>query len=147
MQSAQCLAHLISAASKHRLRKFQLDICRIEVTLAQRTLHFVCKLRIVELTGREVDRHLKTIHGPRPLTRLTAGFINCPFAHADQQTHFLGYWQKCTCWYDAHAIWLPAQQRLKAHDCARCRIDLWLVMQPQLIALDRLTKPALELKA
>ena len=84
MQPAKRFTHLVSAAREHRLRKLQLYICRIEVTLAQRTLDFVSKLRVVQLTRRQVNRHLKAIHGPRPLTRLTAGFINRPLAHAHQ---------------------------------------------------------------
>jgi hemolysin activation/secretion protein len=124
----------VGLAHRQRLGDLELEQARRQPGLLQRRGDDARQVRIVELTRREVDRHLQAVLGPDE-GRPAAGFAQHPFADPQDQAGLLGELDEVAGQDQAALRMLPAQQRLVARGFPRLAaggVDEALVVDPQL---------------
>ena len=113
----------------------------------QRAIDACNDVFLAHLRGRQIDRdaHLQAL--VEPDARLAAGVIDDPLADAANQAEALGNRNE-HCWrHHAASRVLPAQQRLSRGDLACRGVDFRLVVELELLALEREAKVTQEVEA
>ncbi len=129
------------------LGQLELEVLRRQAGVAQRARHDVGQADVAELHGRQVDGHHHRRHaGVDPGLQLRDGGAQHPFADRDDLAAGLGQRDELGRRDEAELGMLPAQQRLDAHELLAVGVQLRLVVQQQLVALQRAAQCRLQLQ-
>ena len=122
----------------HAFGDLELEQVRRHAADRQRLIDVLQQAFVDELARRKVDRHRDR---PPPFALpdhvLRAGLPEHPAADRNDQAGFFGKRNEFARRQHRSVLMAPAQQRLDAGDRAGVQIDLGLVMQQQLVALQR----------
>ena len=129
VSSACCISMLSVISSSSSVRR--------EARFAQHSLDHADQVLLPELARREVDRDPQARMPRLPRLRLRAGFAQHPFADRHDEAGLLGERDELGRRHQPMVRLLPAQQRLGADDAAAGEVDLRLVVQRELAALER----------
>src|SRR5262249_18032701 len=105
-----------------------------EPRLQQHRVDQARQVAVTELHRRQVDGDLERV---RPRCRLAAGLAQRPFADLEDATAPLRQRDEDAGRHQAARRVAPAQQRLEAGDLAADRRRLWLIVQRELVVLQR----------
>src|SRR5690606_2870450 len=111
----------------------------------QYLLHEGRQLQVVEVGGREIDRHRRHSQPlPPPLRQLPTGLLQHPATQGSDQTALLGQGYEAVRWNGPQGRMLPARQGFKPVQTPHRQFDLWLVIQLQTTSLQRLPQRYLQ---
>ena len=121
-----------------------------EAGLGQDVAHLVHDLGTRELPGGQVHGHVeRRLHRELALQlhRVAARFPEHPASDRDDQPRLLGERDELERLHDAAVRVDPADQRFDARDLARIQLDHRLVVQDELVVLERALQVGLQLQA
>ena len=147
LELVQRARRLLDVLHDERLGDFQFQVARRQAGFVQGGGDDLRQVGQAELARREVDRHAQVgVDGFHPLLGLAAGLQQHPFADRHDQAGFLGDGDELGRRDQAEFGMVPAQQRLEAADgAAAAEVDLRLVVQDELVALQRAAQGVFQL--
>ena len=120
----------------HAFGEFQLQQLRLHPAFLQRLGDVLEQVFIGELARRQVDRHAQGRQAlPLPGDVLHTGGVQHPFPDRHDEPGFLGERDELDGRHNTEIGMLPAHQRLDARDPLRIEVELRLIMQEELAAL------------
>ena len=127
------------------LGDLDLEVARVEAGLLEDAADARRQAALLELQRRQVDGEAQVgLAGGVPGHRLLAGAAQRPLADRHDQARLFRHRDEGVGRHQAAARVLPAQQRLDPGDAAGGEVDLRLVEEPELAALDPLAQVVLE---
>ena len=131
---------------QHRLGELQFQMLGPRAGAFQDGEDVVAKIRIADLLSAEVDGDASEFQTPvAPVARLPAHGLQHPVREWPDQPAFFGHRQKGARLEYALARMTPAHQGFHADQPPRSQIELGLILQEQLVVLDRLGQLARDL--
>src|SRR5690554_2829234 len=128
------------------LGQFKLQQLRRNAGALQCLGHLIGQAVIAQLLRRYIDRHARNLQPCRlPACDLVTGFIEYPAADMVDQHGLLGQRDKLGRRDQSPLRIFPAYKGLNPGDFTTFKRPLRLVVQPELIGLDRIAKPLLQL--
>src|SRR5207249_4524468 len=97
-----------------------------------------------ELTGGNIHRHPHPRPRAAPYLSLAAGLLDGPFADRQDQPRVFGNADELRGTEDVLPAAVPADQRLHPGHRLRSQVDLWLIVQYELVPLQCLVQSRLE---
>ena len=132
--------HVLQVLHQAALGDFELDRAVRHAVGRHALVDVLDQVAAFEQARRQVDRdRIGKTEIDLPDLGLAGGLLQGPFAQRHDQPGFLGQRNEIARWHQRGAA-LPAHQRLGADHARRSHVDLGLVMQDQLVALDRLVQ-------
>ncbi len=120
----------------HRFGDFEFEHRSVDSGFLDDGGHQLRKILEHELLARDVDRHPRHRQSlVYPALGLPAGAAQHPFADAQDQAGLLGHRNELGRGHDAQLVVGPTQQRLHAGNPARAHVELRLIVQGELAAL------------
>lgn len=116
------------------------DPVGFDVELFDELLNLGCEVPTHQLSGGDVDPHLKLRVIVLPLGQLADGLTQHGVTDLDNETALLGCFDECSGGQETSARVLPSEEGLDGADLTGVKVDLWLVVQGQLAAIDGLAK-------
>ena len=133
---------------EQRLGQFDLDQRRVEAGTPDDPRDDCIEILLLELPRRHVDRNRAGLDSlSLPLLDLRAHGLQHPFAHRKDQARVFEDGDELARRDQALLRILPAQQRFEAVDGAGREVGLGLVVQKELVALERPAQPRIQLQA
>jgi len=132
-------------AHDHRLRDLEFDVLRFDAGVLQGARHHLGEVAPQELHARDVHRDV--LEGQAlvaPAACLGAGGAQHPVTDRHDQSRFLGDVDQLQHRHGAELRVVPAQQRLESGEFAGRELELRLVMQAQLVAVQGAAQLALD---
>ena len=139
---------MLEIAHQHRFGHFDAEAVRVGAGLQKNRLQTARDVALLELARRQVDADAQRRQpGLGPRDALLAGRAEDPFADRHDQADLFGDRDEFIRPDLAEFIAAPAQQGFDAGDAAVAQIDLRLVGERQLAALERAAQCAFEVDA
>ena len=130
---------------QRRLGDLELERRRRDAVRAERVAHLIEKAALLQLAQRQVQRHAaRRRHRALPRAVVGADAVQHPIAELQDEIRFLGERHEVRRKHEAALGQVPAQQRFDAFDAPRRDAVLRLVVQAQLVALERAAQLALQ---
>ena len=128
-----------------RLGDLELEEAGLELRLLQRALHLAREVGVLELAGREIDRHPQPgMSRILPRARLGAGRAQDPGAERDDEPGHLGERDEVRGRNQTQLGMAPAQQRLHRSHAAGGDVEHGLVVEDELVLPDGMAEAALQ---
>ena len=126
---------------QHGFGQFQLQAGGRQAGARQGVGDAVHQIATLELNARQVDRHHQlTQPFGTPLRQLTAGFVQHPFANGHNQAAFFRHRNELARRHHALFRVQPAHQCFGTNNPACGQVKLWLVVQDEFIAQQRIVQ-------
>ncbi|EKD34269.1 MAG: hypothetical protein ACD_75C02412G0002 [uncultured bacterium] len=141
LQHAEGGQGAFGAVHHDALRHFQHEPPGGEPRIGECPLHHIHQIPLLELAGRNVNRHLHWwVAGLLPLPVLAARGPQHPFAQGNDEPRFFREGDEARRRHEPHGGVLPADQGLHARDLPVLNVDLGLIVEHQLFPLKPLAQ-------
>src|SRR6185437_10557052 len=111
---------------------------RVDVELAREPRHHVNEASVLELSRRHVDRDRQQRQSVAvPVGELPAHLPQHPHSELEDEAALLGYRNEAPRGYETEMRMIPPHQRLESRCGAGFEIERGLILEEQLIAVDR----------